>query len=80
MHQMADRATYYVYIMTNTYNSVLYTGVTNDLMRRVDEHKRKVITGSFTAIYNLHKLVYYEEFMYVQDAIARSKADPGKRK
>ena len=63
--------------MTNTYNTVLYTGVTNDLKKRVDEHKRKVIPGSFTSIYNIHKLVYFEEFMYVQDAIAREKQIKG---
>jgi putative endonuclease len=59
--------------MTNTYNTVLYTGVTNELKRRVNEHKMKLNPGSFTSIYNIHKLVYFEEFMYVQDAIAREK-------
>ena len=67
------RVPYYIYIMTNTYNTVLYTGVTNELKRRVNEHKMKLNPGSFTSIYNIHKLVYFEEFMYVQDAIAREK-------
>ena|ERR1035437_5922565 len=70
---MMKRVPYYIYIMTNTYNTVLYTGVTNELKRRVNEHKMKLNPGSFTSIYNIHKLVYFEEFMYVQDAIAREK-------
>ena len=49
---------YYVYIMTNKNNTVLYTGVTNDLRRRVYEHKGKLIDG-FTKRYNINKLVYY---------------------
>jgi putative endonuclease len=63
--------------MTNTYNTVLYTGVTNELKRRVNEHKMKLNPSSFTSIYNIHKLVYFEEFMYVQDAIAREKQIKG---
>ena len=63
--------------MTNTYNTVLYTGVTNDLKRRVDEHRRKIDPGSFTAIYNIDKLVYYEEFMYINDAITKEKQIKG---
>ena len=63
---------FYVYILTNRYNTVLYTGVTNDLNRRVKEHRNK--TGSrFTSKYNVEKLVYYECFLYVTDAIAREK-------
>jgi putative endonuclease len=50
---------YYVYIMTNKSNRVLYTGVTNDLKRRVFEHKEKFVRG-FTEKYNVTKLVYYE--------------------
>jgi len=58
--------------MTNRYNTVLYTGVTNDLKRRVQEHRDK--TGScFTAKYNVVKLVYFECFQYINDAISREK-------
>jgi putative endonuclease len=63
---------YYVYIMTNKNNSVLYTGVTNDLMRRVYEHKNKLITG-FTSKYNISKLVYYEITNNINSAIIREK-------
>lgn len=49
---------YYVYILTNKYNKVFYIGVTNNLIRRVYEHKEKLIDG-FTKKYNLDKLVYY---------------------
>jgi putative endonuclease len=63
---------YYVYILTNTYNNVLYTGITNDLVRRCFEHKQKRIKG-FTQKYNITKLVYFEKFDYVDLAIAREK-------
>ncbi|MEO0685451.1 MAG: GIY-YIG nuclease family protein [Cyanobacteria bacterium J06649_11] len=63
---------YYVYIITNQYNTVLYTGVTNDLIRRVYEHKEKVIAG-FTKKYNVNKLVYYEIFTDINTAITRDK-------
>jgi putative endonuclease len=63
---------YYVYIMTNQYNTVLYAGVTNDLARRVTEHREKLIPG-FTSRYNVTKLVYYELFEDVNAAIAREK-------
>ena len=55
---------YYVYIMTNTYNKVLYTGVTNDLERRCYEHKHKIVKG-FTQKYNVDKLVYFEKFDFI---------------
>jgi putative endonuclease len=74
---MGKKGPYYVYIMTNTYDTVLYTGVTNELKRRVSEHKMKVNPGSFTSIYNIHKLVYYEEYIYVNDAIQREKQIKG---
>jgi putative endonuclease len=67
---------YYVYIMTNKYNTVLYTGVTNDLKRRVYEHKSK-LGGGFTSKYNITKLVYYEVFDDVNSAIAREKQIKG---
>jgi len=63
---------YCIYIMTNKLNRVLYTGVTNDLEKRVYEHKSKLIEG-FTKKYNVNKLVYYEEFDDINDAIAREK-------
>ena len=63
---------YYVYIMTNKNNNVLYTGVTNDLERRVYEHKNKMIKG-FTYKYNINKLVYFEETSDVESAIVREK-------
>ncbi len=63
---------HYVYIMTNKNNSVLYTGMTNNLIRRVYEHKEKIIDG-FTKKYNCTKLVYYEIFNDSYNAIAREK-------
>jgi putative endonuclease len=63
---------YFIYIMTNKRDSVLYTGVTNDLKKRVYEHKTKLIEG-FTKKYSVNKLVYYEVFDDVNDAIAREK-------
>jgi len=62
----------YVYIMTNKINTVLYTGVTNDLLRRVYEHKDKLIEG-FTKKYNVTKLIYYEVFDSIENAILREK-------
>jgi len=66
---MRDK-TYYIYILTNKRHTVLYTGVTGDLTRRIWEHKQKKIRG-FTKRYNVDKLIYYEEFRWVQDAIER---------
>ena len=66
---------YYVYIMTNR-SKTLYTGVTNDLMRRVYEHKNKMIDG-FTKKYHIAKLVYYEETNDIQVAISREKQIKG---
>ena len=63
---------YYVYILTNKYNKVLYIGVTNNLIRRIYEHKEKLVEG-FTKKYNLSKLVYYEIFNDVNLAISREK-------
>ncbi len=63
---------YYIYIITNQYNTVLYTGVTNDLIRRIYEYKEKIIAG-FTKKYNANKLVYYEIFTDINSAIAREK-------
>ena len=63
---------YFVYILTNPGNTVLYTGVANDLKRRVYEHRNKVVPG-FTAKYNVKKLVYYEVYDDPQYAITREK-------
>ncbi|HBA39909.1 MAG TPA: endonuclease [Deltaproteobacteria bacterium] len=66
---------YYVYIMTNK-SRTLYTGVTNDLERRVYEHKQKLVPG-FTAKYNITRLVYFEVTQDVQAAITREKQIKG---
>jgi putative endonuclease len=66
----------YVYIMTNYNNNVLYTGVTSDLIRRVYEHKNKMIEG-FTKKYNLVKLVYFEVVNDIESAIIREKQIKG---
>ncbi len=63
---------YYVYILSNWNNRVIYIGVTNNLMRRVYEHKNEFVEG-FTKKYHVHKLVYYEEYSDVRDAIQREK-------
>lgn len=67
---------FYVYIMTNKNNTVLYTGVTNDLPRRVYEHKNKLLDG-FTKKYNIDKLVFYEVYDDINNAIAREKQIKG---
>ena len=63
---------YYVYILTNFTNTTLYIGVTNNLVKRVYEHKSKLTPG-FTATYNITKLVYYEIGKDINEAIAREK-------
>ena len=63
---------YYIYILSNKNNSVVYVGVTNDLVRRCFEHKKKLIKG-FTEKYNVDKLVYYEVFDHIDFAIRREK-------
>jgi putative endonuclease len=67
---------YYVYILTNKRNTVLYTGVTNDLQRRVYQHREKLVEG-FTKKYNIYKLVYYEETGSIEAAILREKQIKG---
>ena len=67
---------YFVYIMTNKRNTVLYTGVTSDLKKRAYEHRSKLIDG-FTKTYNLSKLVYYEMFAEPLQAITREKQIKG---
>ena len=71
---------YYVYILTNATNVTLYTGVTNDLVRRVYEHKHNLDPTSFTAKYKLHKLVYFEATSDVRAAITREKEIKGWRR
>ena len=63
----------FTYIMTNKSNTTLYVGVTSDIVSRAKQHKAKVNTQSFTARYNLNKLVYVEAFQSIGDAIAREK-------
>jgi len=63
---------YYIYILSNKNKTVVYIGVTNDLKRRMYEHKNKLIEG-FTKTYELNRLVYFETLQYVNDAIKREK-------
>ncbi len=67
---------YYIYIMTNKINTVFYTGVTNNLIKRVFQHKNKLVEG-FTKKYNIVKLVYYEVFDNPEAAIEREKQIKG---
>jgi putative endonuclease len=62
----------YIYFMSNRYNKVLYVGITSNLIKRVWEHKIKVVDG-FTKRYNLNKLVYYEIYDDIETAINREK-------
>jgi putative endonuclease len=73
---MSNQQDYFVYIMTNWNNRVIYTGVTNNLARRVGEHKQKLVSG-FTSKYNVTKLVYYEVTDSAEVAIAREKQIKG---
>ena len=68
---------YYVYNLTNTHRTVLYTGVTRDLVRRVYEHKHHLDKNSFKAKYNVEFLVYYESTSDVEAAIEREKQIKG---
>lgn len=63
---------YFVYILASKKNGVLYIGVTNDLERRVFEHKNKMPKG-FTSRYNVDKLIYFEKYSYIKPAIKREK-------
>jgi len=63
---------YYVYILASKKNGVLYTGVTNDLVRRIYEHRCN-LTDGFTKKYHIHKLVYFEDTSNIASAIAREK-------
>ena len=63
---------YYLYLLTNKKNGTLYIGVTNNLERRLFEHKNKLVDG-FTKRYNLNKLIYFETYQFVNDAIKRER-------
>ena len=63
---------YYVYILASKANAMLYIGVTNDLRRRLREHREGLFEG-YTKMYNIHKLVFFEEFTDINDAIACEK-------
>ncbi|HVD97124.1 MAG TPA: GIY-YIG nuclease family protein [Cytophagaceae bacterium] len=63
----------YIYIITNKNNTTLYVGVTSDLLRRIHEHKNHAYKKSFSYKYNLEKLVYYETFESIEQAISREK-------
>ncbi|WP_265032971.1 GIY-YIG nuclease family protein [Wolbachia endosymbiont (group A) of Sicus ferrugineus] len=63
---------YHVYILASKNNRTLYTGITSNLIKRIWEHKSKVIPG-FTSKYNVHKLVYFEEFQDINSALNREK-------
>jgi putative endonuclease len=64
---------YFVYILASRRNGTLYVGVTNDLVRRISQHKSKVVPG-FTRKYNVDKLVYFEEYASILEARARERA------
>lgn len=70
---------YYTYIMSSLTNTTLYIGVTNDLARRVSEHKQELING-FTKKYKCKKLIYYENFLDIKQAITREKYLKGKNR
>jgi putative endonuclease len=67
-----------IYIITNKYNTTLYVGVTNAITTRIWEHRTKRNRSSFSGRYNLYKLVYYEAFESITDAISREKVIKGK--
>jgi putative endonuclease len=74
--------TYYIYIITNKAKTVLYTGVTNHLKIRLEQHKDNITfkNKTFASSYNVHFLLYYEKFTWIQEAIAREKEIKGWRK
>jgi|SRR3989338_5529500 len=70
---MKEEKQFYVYILSNQRNGTLYIGVTNNLFNRSFQHKLKQNSHSFTAKYKINKLVYFEEYQYIQDAILKEK-------
>ncbi|MDD4477244.1 MAG: GIY-YIG nuclease family protein [Patescibacteria group bacterium] len=69
---MYKKRKYYTYILSNKKNGTLYVGITNNLIRRIYEHKNNLV-GGFTKKYDIHNLVYYEQYDSVDDAISREK-------
>lgn len=72
-HEFSKMKSYWIYILASKKNGTLYIGITSDLLRRVYEHKEKLIDG-FTKKYNVTQLMYVEEFQDVADAIRREKS------
>ena len=68
---------YFVYILTNIHKTTLYTGVTNDLQRRLNEHLNYTNLKSFTSKYNCNYIIYFERFQYVEHAIQQEKRIKG---
>lgn len=75
-HHLRELKASYVYLLTNKHNNVLYTGVTNNLIRRIYEHKVKLVKG-FTQRYNVDRLVYYEAYSNIVKGIQREKQIKG---
>ncbi len=73
---MSNSNNYYVYILSNWNNKVIYVGITNNLIRRLYEHRNKLVDG-FTKKYNVNKLVFFEETNDVEEAIKREKQIKG---
>ena len=73
MYKKKKEHRYYIYILASKRNGTLYIGVTNNLFRRSFQHKLKENPKSFTARYNVTRLVYFETYGYIQDAIQREK-------
>ena len=69
-----------VYILTNKYHTVLYTGVTSDLKKRIYQHKNKEFKSSFTANYNCDNLVYFENFIRIEEIAREKQIKGGSRK
>ncbi|RZK10702.1 MAG: GIY-YIG nuclease family protein [Flavobacterium sp.] len=82
MNQTEGYHTYYIYIITNKAKTVLYTGVTNHLKVRLQQHQENVAIGNvtFASNYKAHYLLYYEKFTWIQEAIAREKEIKGWRR
>ncbi|MCB9032670.1 MAG: GIY-YIG nuclease family protein [Chitinophagales bacterium] len=70
----------YIYILSNQHNTTLYIGVTSNLVNRIYEHKTKKYNNSFSAKYNLNKIIYYEFFTSIEEAINREQYLKGKKR